>query len=426
MNFKYRARSSDGQIIEGFVDADSQKEALNSLRSRSMIVINLTEHGLSSGGSAKSKGKSQLFGSGSLKDRLKALSSIELGSFGSKVPLKSLMVFFRQLATMETAGLGLASAISIIAEQEKNRTLRKALIDIKNRLDRGMPLSQAMAQQKIFFPLLISLMEAGEEGGLLASSLDQAALLLEKQEALRAKIRSALFYPAFVMGFAVLILIFFFMFLVPKFKEVFETMNIELPAITLTMFAMGDWFAENWYIVAIIAISIIGGWQFLCKNPQTRPYMDKFKLKVPVMKDLLLKASMARSSRTLAALTSSGVPIIRCIDMAKGTAGNAAVEEGYEHLKNGVTRGVSLGEAAKQAKIFPVLVAQMMRIGEETGHLDGMLERVAAWYDQELDEQIKATVSLLEPMMIVFVGAIIAVIAISIFAPITSSIVQLS
>ena len=228
------------------------------------------------------------------------------------------------------------------------------------------------------------------------------------------------------MTFAVLILVFFFMFLVPKFKEVFATLSIELPTITVVMFGIGDWFGQYWYTLLIGFLAVVIGWKFLNNSKATRKSMDKFKLKVPVVKDLLLKASMARSSRTLAALTSAGVPIVRGIEMAEGTAGNEAVREGYAELRTGVVRGISLGEASKQAGIFPVLVSQMMRIGEETGHLDTMLERVATWYDQELDEQVKATVSLLEPMMIVFVGAIIAIIAVSIFAPITSSIVQLS
>ncbi|MBQ7220309.1 MAG: type II secretion system F family protein [Synergistaceae bacterium] len=422
MNFKYRARSSDGEIIEGWIEAADQKAALESLRSRGMIVINLTVQGNFT--QPKSGSKKKGGGGFSWKSILQA----DLGAIlsGGRVPTKNLMVFFRQLATMENAGLGLASAVNMIAEQEKNQTLKSALMDIKSRLDRGSQLSQAMAQHKAFNALLVSLVEAGEEGGMLARALEEAAVLLEKQEALRSKIRSALFYPGFVMTFAVLILVFFFMFLVPKFKEVFSTLSIELPSITVIMFGMGDWFAEKWYFVAAIAIAIIGGWQFLCRNKSTRPFMDRLKLKIPVMKDLILKASMARSSRTLSALTSAGVPIVRSIEMAEGTAGNEAVKDGYIELRKSVVRGVSLGDAAKQAGIFPVLVSQMMRIGEETGHLDTMLERVATWYDQELDEQVKATVSLLEPMMIVFVGAIIAVIAVSIFAPITSSIVQLS
>ena len=417
MNFRYRARSADGQIMEGFAEAEDQKQALAALRERGMIVISLNAQGSLTAPDKKKGGGS-----------LKSIMNMDLGAIfsGGKVPLKVLMVFFRQLATMENAGLALSSAINIISESEKNYSLRKTLNEIKNMLDRGMPLSQAMSRQKAFNPLLISLVEAGEEGGMLGDSLEQAALLLEKQEALRAKIRSAMFYPAFVMFFAVVILIFFFLFLVPKFKEVFATLNIELPAITLAMFSAGDWFGQYWYVIAAIVVGIIAGWQFLSHNKATRPMMDKIKLKIPVLKDLLLKSAMARSSRTLSALTSSGVPIVRGLEMAEGTAGNEAVRAGYQNLRTGVMRGVSLGEASKHAKIFPILVSQMMRIGEETGHLDTMLERVAVWYDQELDEQVKATTSLLEPMMIVFVGAIIAVIAVSIFAPITSSIVQLS
>ncbi|MBQ3447811.1 MAG: type II secretion system F family protein, partial [Synergistaceae bacterium] len=274
--------------------------------------------------------------------------------------------------------------------------------------------------------LITSLIEAGEEGGLLGQSLEQAATLLEKQEQLRSKIKSAMFYPAFIMVFAIGILILFFMFLVPKFEETFAALNIELPQITLIMFGIGNWFSQNWYIVAGVFAGIILGLYFLSTNKATKGTMDKIKLKIPVMKDLLLKAAMARSSRTLSALTSAGVPIVRGLEMAQSTAGNVAVEEGYSALRQGVIRGVSLGDSARQAKIFPILVSQMMRIGEETGHLDNMLERVATWYDQELDEQVKATVSLLEPMLIVFVGAIIAIIATSIFAPVTSAIVQLS
>lgn len=418
MNFKYRARSSEGEIVEGWIEADEQKQALANLRSRGMIVINLNAQGSFNEPKAKKSGGSSW----------KSLLSADIGAIlsGGRVPTKNLMIFFRQLATMESAGLGLSGAVNMIAEQERNTTFKNALLDIKNRLDRGSQLSQAMAQHKAFNSLLISLVEAGEEGGMLGRALEEAAVLLEKQEALRSKIRSALFYPGFVMTFAVLILVFFFMFLVPKFKEVFSTLSIELPSITVIMFGMGDWFGEYWYIVAGVVILIIGGWQFLCRSASTKKTMDKIKLKIPVMKDLLLKAAMARSSRTLSALTSAGVPIVRSIEMAEGTAGNEAVKDGYIELRKSVVRGVSLGDAAKNARIFPVLVSQMMRIGEETGHLDTMLERVAAWYDQELDEQVKATVSMLEPMMIVFVGAIIAVIAVSIFAPITSSIVQMS
>ena len=426
MKFKYRARASSGEMVEGTVEADDQKSALNTLRGQGMIVVNLNAQGGGSSRSNAAQAPKSSHSSGGFS--LKSLMSIDIGHLlsGGKVPLKTLMIFFRQLATMETAGLSLATSIDVIAGGEKNASLRYALSNIKNRLDRGMPLSQAMSQEKAFSTLIISLVEAGEEGGLLGQALEQSATLLEKQEQLRSKIKSAMFYPAFIMVFAIGILILFFMFLVPKFEETFAALNIELPQITLIMFGIGNWFSQNWYIVAGVFAGIILGLYFLSTNKATKGTMDKIKLKIPVMKDLLLKAAMARSSRTLSALTSAGVPIVRGLEMAQSTAGNVAVEEGYSALRQGVIKGVSLGDSARQAKIFPILVSQMMRIGEETGHLDNMLERVATWYDQELDEQVKATVSLLEPMLIVFVGAIIAIIATSIFAPVTSAIVQLS
>ena len=426
MKFKYRARASSGEMVEGTVEADDQKSALNTLRGQGMIVVNLNAQGGGSSRSNAAQAPKSSHSSGGFS--LKSLMSIDIGHLlsGGKVPLKTLMIFFRQLATMETAGLSLATSIDVIAGGEKNASLRYALSNIKNRPDRGMPLSQAMSQEKAFSTLIISLVEAGEEGGLLGQALEQSATLLEKQEQLRSKIKSAMFYPAFIMVFAIGILILFFMFLVPKFEETFAALNIELPQITLIMFGIGNWFSQNWYIVAGVFAGIILGLYFLSTNKATKGTMDKIKLKIPVMKDLLLKAAMARSSRTLSALTSAGVPIVRGLEMAQSTAGNVAVEEGYSALRQGVIRGVSLGDSARQAKIFPILVSQMMRIGEETGHLDNMLERVATWYDQELDEQVKATVSLLEPMLIVFVGAIIAIIATSIFAPVTSAIVQLS
>ncbi|MBQ4401687.1 MAG: type II secretion system F family protein, partial [Synergistaceae bacterium] len=201
MNFKYRARASNGEMVEGNVEASDQKSALENLRGQGMIVVNLTAQGggrSSSQSSPTPKPSSSSSGGGM---SLKSLMNLDIGHLlsGGKVPLKSLMVFFRQLSTMENAGLSLATSIDVIAGGEKNASLRYALQNIKSRLDRGMPLSQAMSQEKAFNTLIISLIEAGEEGGLLGQSLEQSATLLEKQEQLRTKIRSAMFYPAFIM-----------------------------------------------------------------------------------------------------------------------------------------------------------------------------------------------------------------------------------
>lgn len=442
MIFKYRARSSAGEIVEDVIEAVDQQQAMQQLKASGMLLISLTsDKNLkpSNGGFFKSFRKHPKIESQTTavapatattktQTGLSSILNMDLGAIFNTghVPLKTLMVFFRQLATMESAGLSLTASLDMIASGEKNYALRHALLDIKSRLDRGVPLSQAMAAHKCFSPLLVALVQAGEEGGLLGPALDQGATLLEKQEALHSKIRSAMFYPAFIVFFAVAVLIFFFIFLVPKFEETFEMLSIELPQVTLTMFAIGNWFGEQWPIIVGSILLFMTLWTFLSENKGTKGFMDRLKLNIPVMKDLLLKGAMARSSRTLSALVGAGVPIVRSLEMAGGTADNVPVQDGYEELRKGIVRGMSLGDASKMAKIFPVLICQMMRIGEETGHLDQMLERVATWYDQELDEQIRAAVSLLEPMLIVFVGGIIAIIAISIFAPITSAIVQLS
>ncbi|MBR6902108.1 MAG: type II secretion system F family protein [Synergistaceae bacterium] len=393
MLFKYRARSSSGEIVENAIEAQDQQSAIQVLKSTGMLVINLTAQGkaktkTSGGGlfgALKSKPKENKtptpqprISQKKTKQPLtfKSLLSMDLAQLFNtgRVPLKNLMVFFRQLATMESAGLSLATSLDMIAGGEKNYALKTALIDIKARLDRGIPLSQAMSAQRAFNPLLIALVEAGEEGGLLGQALEQGAMMLEKQEQLRGKIRSAMFYPAFVMFFAVAILVFFFIFLVPKFQDTFDSLGIELPGITVFLFGMGDWFQAHWYLIALGVVLMIGGWIFLSHNPATKGAMDRFKLKIPVIKGLILKAAMARSSRTLSSLTAAGVPIVRSLEMAEGTANNVPVQKGYEDLRKGIIRGMSLGDASKMAGIFPILVSQMMRIGEETGHLDQMLE----------------------------------------------------
>ena len=407
MNFKYKARSGNGEILEGYIEAEDQKGALNLLKNRGLIVINLNASTIKLNvGSNKNSKLKHLLLSGT-------------------VPSKTLMIFFRQMATMVKAGLGVSAAIDLVSNQEKNYTFKNTLEDIKEKLDRGMPLSQAMSEHKIFSALMVSLVEAGEEGGMLDTALDETALLLEKQQALKSKVRSAMFYPAFVMIFALGIAAVFFIFVVPKFRKVFEQMRIELPTLTKVLFEVGDWVINNLQMISIIMLGTFGFIYWLFTSKTTKRFIDRVKLKIPIFSGLIFKSSMARVTRTLSALTSAGVPVMRGLEMAERAAINSVIQDGFADLRADVSKGISLGDASKQAGIFPVLVSQMMRIGEETGHLDAMLERVATWYDQELDEQIKATTSLMEPVMIAFVGGIVAIIAFSIFGPITSAISQM-
>ena len=411
MNFKYRVRAADGSIQEGQLEAENQGLALQALREKGLLVLSMN---------AAAAGGRDVGGGGA------GLSFFEKLQRIGAVPAKTRMVFFRQMATMVQAGLTLSLAIDIIAEQERSMIFKDVLLDVKGRLDRGVPMSQAMrAHPSIFNNMMISLVQAGEEGGLLDDSLERVAGLLEKQAALKSKIRSAMFYPSFVIFFALSVVVVFIAFILPKFQQVFRGMNIELPALTEMLFSLGEYCTEHWLSIVIWTLAVVGALLFLLRSRTTKPMMDRVKLRLPVIKSLVFKSGMARATQTLAALVTAGVPILRGLEMAEGAAGNEVIRKGFADLQASAKQGVHLGDAAKRAKVFPILVCQMMRIGEETGHLDDMLERVARWYDQELDEQIKAMTSLMEPVMIIFVGGIVAVIAMAIFGPITAAMSQM-
>lgn len=409
MNFRYRGRDAGGSVVEGQLEAENQGMAMEALRQRGVVVLSMNASG---GGAVRAVSGESM----SLLDKLRRIGTVSG---------KTKMVFFRQLATMVKAGLSLTAALDIIAEQERNLAFKDVLLDVKANIDRGVPLSQAMKQHKAFNVMMTSLVQAGEEGGLLDDSLERVASLLEKQAALAGKIKSAMFYPSFVIFFAITVVVVFIAFILPKFKKVFEGMNIELPVLTQMLFNLGDYCQENWKLIVGVTFAVVAVLLWLLKSPVTKPFMDRLKLKLPVIKSLVFKSGMARASQTLASLVSAGVPILRGLEMAEEVSGNDVIRTGFADLQASAKSGLPLGDAARHAKVFPPLVCQMMRIGEETGHLDDMLERVAAWYDQELDEQIKAMTSLMEPIMIIFVGGIVAVIAMAIFGPITAAMSQM-
>ena len=404
MQFKYRARSEDGEFIDGQIEAKDRALALDVLRQGGLIVLNLKpvdEKPVVSGqGAAK-------YNDGS-------------------ASVKKAMVFFRQLATMIKSGLDLGMSFDVIAEQEKNSAFKKALVDIKSRLNRGVPLSQAMRQHSFFSGLMVSIVQAGEEGGILGTSLERVADLLEKQSELKSKVRSALAYPCIVVIFAMCVLAAFVTVVLPKFRQIFDSMHIELPWLTQAALAFGNYCADNIILVSLATAAIVLIPMWLFTGRIFKPVMDKVKLKLPLFGGIILKSSMAQATRTLAAMTAAGVPILRSLEISGNTAGNIVVQKGFNDLRDGAKRGAALGDAAKQAKIFPVLVSQMLRIGTETGRLDNMMERVASWYDQELDGQIKSMLALMEPVLIIVVGGIVALIALCILGPFTSAMSQMA
>jgi len=256
----------------------------------------------------------------------------------------------------------------------------------------------------------------------LDSSLDRLATFLEKQDALRGKIISAVSYPAVVMSFSLLVVYILVTFIVPRFATVFNSMGIELPTITKIIFNFALWMGEKWYVTVSGFLAFIVSIIVFNRLKSTRPVMDRIKLKLPVVGDIIYKAIMARSNRTLSALVEAGVPILMALEMTSEVAGNKVVEGAYESMREAARRGQALGETASKSKVFPLMVAHMITGGEQTGRLEEMLAKIADWFEMELDGKIKRLTAIIEPVLIIFVGGIVALVASAIFLPIVGAI----
>ena len=400
MEFKFKARSPEGKIVEGVIQGDSQDAAVASMRERGMMPITLTRSGREKGGD-------------SFREILHRMGS---------VPLRDKVIFFRQLATMIKAGVTLGNALNILVDQTKNPRLADSIRRIKMAVDGGFSLSGALRTRAEFNTLMVSIVSAGEEGGKLDESLDRLATFLERQDELRRKIVSAVTYPAVVILFAVFILYILVTVVMPRFSQVFRGLNVPLPTLTVQVFNFSEWMAEFWYI-PLLAIFLFGVVvSMLAKNKDTKPAMDAMKLKLPLVGDIFFKSAMARSNRTLASLVDSGVPILKSLEMTSEVTDNAVIGKAYTSLRDAARKGASLGDTAKNISVFPVMIAHMMKVGEETGQLETMLDKVAGWFEMELDEKIKRLTSILEPILIIFVGGIVAMVALAIFTPIVTAI----
>ncbi|TDY52064.1 type IV pilus assembly protein PilC [Aminivibrio pyruvatiphilus] len=400
MEFKFKARSPEGKIVEGVIQGDSQDAAVATMRERGMMPITLTRSGREKGGE-------------SFREILHRMGS---------VPLRDKVIFFRQLATMIKAGVTLGNALNILVDQTKNPRLADSIRRVKMAVDGGFSLSGALRTRAEFSTLMVSIVSAGEEGGKLDESLDRLATFLERQDELRRKIVSAVTYPAVVILFAFFILYILVTVVMPRFSQVFRGLNVPLPTLTVQVFNFSEWMAEFWYI-PLLAVLLFGvAVSMLAKNKDTKPAMDAMKLRLPMVGDIFFKSAMARSNRTLASLVDSGVPILKSLEMTAEVTDNAVIGKAYTSLRDAARKGASLGDTAKNIPVFPVMIAHMMKVGEETGQLETMLDKVAGWFEMELDEKIKRLTSILEPVLIIFVGGIVALVALAIFTPIVTAI----
>jgi len=341
-------------------------------------------------------------------------------SGGGSIKPKDIAIFTRQLATMMKAGVPLLQSFDIVARGSTNPRVTKLLNDIRGDVETGTSLSQAFRKHPMYFDALYcNLVEAGEAAGILETLLDRLATYQEKTIAIKQKIKSALTYPIAVLVVAFVVVSVIMIYVIPAFKEVFSSFGADLPAPTLLVMSMSDFFVSYWW--AIFG-GIGGGLYFFFQTwkrsvPMQRR-MDKLLLKMPVFGDLLYKSAVARWTRTLSTMFAAGVPLVEALDSVGGAAGNAVFADATEQIQKDVSTGTSLTNAMQSANLFPVMVLQMTAIGEESGSLDQMLGKSADFFEEEVDEAVKALSSLMEPFIIVILGTIIGGIVVSMYLPI--------
>ena len=341
-------------------------------------------------------------------------------SGGSSIKQKDIAVFTRQIATMMRAGVPLLQSFDIVARGATNPRLTRLLNDIRQDVETGTSLSSAFRKHPMYFDALYcNLVEAGEAGGILEALLDRLAIYQEKTVAIKNKIKSALTYPIAVLTVAFVVVAVIMIFVIPAFKDVFTSFGADLPAPTLIVIAMSEFFVSYWW--AIFG-AIGGGLYFFIqtwkRSEKMQKRMDRILLKMPIFGGLLFKSAVARWTRTLSTMFAAGVPLVEALDSVGGAAGNAVFAEATEQIQKDVSTGTSLTNAMQAANLFPVMVLQMSAIGEESGALDQMLGKAADFYEQEVDEAVKALSSLMEPFIIVILGTLIGGIVVSMYLPI--------
>jgi len=391
--FAFKAVDLAGIPQTGTIDGDDKQAATSELKGRGLKVMALEEK----------------------KSGLK----MELRLGPKRVKAGELTVMSRQLATMISSGMTLLRAFYVLEEQIESQMLRETVSRVREDIEAGLNFSDALERHpKVFTPLYVAMVRAGEAGGVLEESLDRVADQLEKDDSLRRQVKSAMAYPTVVMSFAGMVLIGMIAFIVPVFIGVFKEFGGELPTITKFTVALSNAFTDRWYILLALAVGGVVGFRKWKRSSWGRAQWDQFRLRIPAkIGDTVQKIALARWSRTFSALYGAGVPIMQAIEVTGQTAGNTVVDRAMAAVIESVKSGGSIAAPLKDAPIFPPMVAQMIAIGEETGNLDTMLSKVADFYEDEVAAAIKALTSILEPVMIVLVGGIVGFIVIAMYMP---------
>ena len=393
--YSYTAKPSAGTQTRGKIQGDSKAAVAAELRRRGLTVLSVEEQ----------KG-------------LPDLSELMEGF--TRIKLHDKVIFSRQFATMIKAGLALLRALYILEAQTENPRFRKILSEVRQDVEAGSPLSDALERHPVAFDrLYVSMVRAGEVGGVLDVTLERLATQLEKDDSLRRSVKSAMTYPIMIGVFAILVLFALIIFVIPIFGAMYNDLGGQLPLLTRIMVSLSDFLRSFWFVVFPAMFLAIYGLKRLKATKTGRETWDKTKLRLPMkLGPIVQKIAVARFSRTLATLVSSGVPILQAIEITGRTSGNTVIEHAMEGVKENIKSGDSIARPLEKVSVFPPMVTQMIAIGEETGALDTMLHKIADFYEDEVDSAIKSLTSILEPIMMIFIGGIVGLVVISMYLPI--------
>lgn len=398
--YAYTAKNTAGQTLQGELDAANENEARVRLRAQQLTPLRIVSAGRSSRPAVKKAGG---------------------GFLAPKVKSKDLQIFTRQFATLINAGIPVVDALKILSEGLRPGLLRDAASKVKSSIENGKRLADSMASTTgVFDRLYVNMIQAGEEAGILDSILNRLAIYMEKSEKIKGQVKGAMVYPAVIMIVAGLVISGILVFIIPKFNEFYSSAGKEPPALTQMVVGLSNLLISKWYLFIGVAIAIPYGILMYLETPEGKDTFDRTVLKIPVVGEVALKSSIARLSRTLSTLLSSGVGLIDAIEIAARTSGNSVIEGILIKSKESVTQGRSFSAPLAKEKVIPEMVVQMIAIGEQSGTMDTMLGKIADFYEDEVEAAVKAMTSLIEPLMMVFLGGIIAVLVIAMYLPIFS------
>ena len=391
--YSYRVRDRQGKLVTGSLQADNERLVISRLQEMGYVPVSV---------SAKKE----------------SLGSREFAFRPNRVPLKDLAVFSRQFATMVNSGLPILKALAILAEQTECKPLANVVNEVRLDVERGSSLSQAMQKHpKVFGNLFVSMIKAGETGGVLDAVLLRLADNIEREVELRQRVKSAMTYPVVVLGMVSLILVAMLLFIVPQFKGIYASLGGELPLPTRILLFVSEVFRKWWWVWALCLIGFIFAFKKYKATARGRATLDAIMLKLPVFGGLFHKTALSRFSSTLSVLLRSGVPILQSLDIVSETVNNAVISKAVVDVQGSVKEGESIAKPLSKHAVFPPMVVQMLAVGEETGAVDTMLEKVAQFYDNEVTATVDSLTSLIEPLMIALIGGAVGMAVIALYLP---------